>query len=138
MTGISIARSLEVGNEERDALESITHATNIWIAVRSVLQSRPESLERMLAISQVINEAVALTVAWPIMVQQLKTSTVFKPGVSTKAQRRVMPVMKPMNSGRWKADTLPESRSMATAPAVTKSENNIALAVVLKVLMRLG
>ena len=92
----------------------------------------------MLAISQVINEAVALTVAWPIMVQQLKTSTEFKPGVSTKAQRRVMPVMKPVNAGRWKADTLPASRSMATAPAVTKSENNIALAVVLKVLMRLG
>ena len=90
----------------------------------------------MLAISQIINEAVALTVAWPIMVQQLKTSAEFKPGVSTKAQRRVMPVMKPMNAGRWKADTLPESR--ATAPAVTKSENNIALAVVLKVLMRLG
>ena len=92
----------------------------------------------MLAISQVINEAVALTVAWPLMVQQLKTSTEFKPGVSKKAQRRVMPVMKPMNGVRQTADALSESRSTATAPAVTKSENNIALAVVLKVLMRLG
>ena len=115
----------------------MTRATNIWIAVRSVLQSRPESLERMLAVSQVINEAVALTMAWPILVQQLKMSTDFKPGVSTKAQRRVMPVMKPINGVRQTADALPESTSMATAPAVTKSENNIALAVVLKVLMRL-
>ena len=93
----------------------------------------------MLAVSQVINEAVALTMAWLILVQQLKMSTDFKPGVSTKAQRRVMPVMKPINGVRQTADALPESRSMATAPAVTKSEseNNIALAVVLKVLMRL-
>ena len=58
--------------------------------------------------------------------------------VKKKQYERVMTVMKPMNAGRWKSDTLPESRSMATAPAVTKGENNIALAVVLKVLMRLG
>ena len=38
----------------------MTRATNIWIAVRSVLQSRPESLERVLTFSQAEESMIVL------------------------------------------------------------------------------